>query len=91
MTAGLAYTPNMVYIFKNKIKCIRIYGKTPEVFWVKNGGPSLRKENLADDFARFFYDEKKVLEWYYKNRLSRNGRHSAIPFIRQPGLGRRIH
>ena len=55
-------------IFKEKIKCTRIYGKTPEVFWVKNGEPSLRKENLADDFARFFYDEDKALEWCYKKK-----------------------
>ena len=55
-------------IFKDGIKCTRVYGKKPEIFWVKNGEPSLRKENLADDFARFFYDEKKVLEWYYKKK-----------------------
>lgn len=55
-------------IFKEKIKCTRIYEKTQEVFWVKNGEPSLRKEHLADDFARFFYDEDKVLEWHYKKK-----------------------
>ena len=44
-------------------KCSENYTFKAEIFWVKDGEPSLRKENLADDFARFFYDEDKILEW----------------------------
>ena len=55
-------------IFKDYIKCTRIYGKKPESFFIKNNEKMIRTENMADDFATFLFDKDKALEWYYKKK-----------------------
>lgn len=54
-------------ISEKKIYCQRMYDKSPEYFTVNQKEKLIERKNMAEDFAKFLYDED-LLAWFYKKK-----------------------